>query len=235
MTDESTCLPSILEQSRNCAAGFEFAPITIDPGRILRIHGYRDASKVRRRVRDIAVAMSRAMNELFAPAVALRRLTFWRAGVGTLKFENDVLLRCLAFEKYLRDCDEAVLFVLSAGAAIDENIARYMKDSQPVNALFLNTAGWLCVEMMTRQLASAVKLAAQEESIRLTRRMGPGYSYRVDGVSCSWELEQQRELFALIGEPQLAVTLLDSGGMQPQMSRSGLFGLRRRALGSWSK
>lgn len=229
MTDVPTRLPSVLEQSRDCATGFEFTPIMIDPHRILRMHGYRDASKVRRRVRDIAVAMSQATNELFAPAVALRRLTFQRVEAGTLKFENDVVLHCLAFEKYLRDCDEAVLFVLSAGVAIDEQIARYMDESQPVNALFLNTAGWLCVEMMTRQLASAVKLAAQEESIRLTRRMGPGYSYRVDGVSCSWELQQQRELFALIGEPQLAVTLLDSGGMQPQMSRSGLFGLRRRA------
>ena len=217
----------LLHLARGGATSFDFDAIPIDPMRILRMHGYRDFATVRRRVRDVAVAMAEAASRILQPSAGIRCLPFHRADTGVLVFDDGVLFRCDAFERYLRDCDEAVLFVLSAGAVFDEQIAHFMDDSQPVHALFLNTAGWLCVEMMTRQLANAFKLAAQDESLRLTRRLGPGYSYRVNGVSCSWELQQQRELFALLGEPRLAVNLLESGGMQPQMSRSGLFGLRR--------
>ncbi len=217
---------SLLDAARSTAAGFDFDAVRIDPVRILRMHGYQDLAKVRPRVRDAAVKMADVAGRILQPAAALRCLPFHRAGTGVLVFADGVLFRCDAFERYLRNCDEAVVFVLSAGIVFDEQIAQFMDDSQPVNALFLNTAGWLCVEMLTRQLANTIKSAALDEDLQLTRRMGPGYSYRVNGISCSWELLQQRELFALLGAPRLAVSLLDSGGMQPQMSRSGLFGLR---------
>ena len=216
---------ALLRAARSAAADFNVEPIRIDPARILRMHGYREFAAVRPRVREVAIAMANAADQVLQPSVKVRCLPFHRSDTGALVFDAGVRLQCAAFQRYLRDCNEAVLFVLSAGAALDEQISCFMHDSQPLDALFLNTAGWLCVEMMTRQLANTIKSAALDEAMRLTRRLGPGYSYRVDGVTCAWDLQQQRELFALIGEPQLAVTLLDSGGMQPQMSRSGLFGL----------
>ena len=216
----------MLHLARDAAKNFGFDAIRFDPMRILRMHGYREFATVRPRVRDAAVAMATLAEQVLQPVAVIRCLRFHHAGTGVLVFESNVLLHCDAFERYLRQCDEVVVFVLSAGVAFDERIAQFVTDSQPVNALFLNTAGWLGVEMMTRQLADSIKAAARDEGLRVTRRMGPGYSYRVNGVSCAWDLLQQRELFALLDEPGLTVKLLDSGGMQPQMSRSGLFGLR---------
>ena len=34
---------------------------------------------------------------------------------------------------------------------------------------------------------------------RITSRLGPGYSYKIDDETCDWPLEEQRALFALLG------------------------------------
>ena len=63
------------------------------------------------------------------------------------------------------------------------------------------------------------------EGLRPTQRMGPGYSYKVDGGLEMWSLEDQRQLFEVFEGVDLPVRLLESCAMLPKMSRSGLYGL----------
>ncbi len=63
------------------------------------------------------------------------------------------------------------------------------------------------------------------EGLRLTRRMGPGYSYKINGDETMWSLEQQHQLFEVFDGEDLPVRLLESCAMMPKMSRSGLYGL----------
>jgi hypothetical protein len=228
----------VLHIARASVLQFECMPMQIPAARILRVHGYLDpdadsggkrragARRGRRRVHDIAAAMAECAAQIVQPEIAVRCLPVRRTGDGVLHFNEGVQVHCDAFEHYLRACDEVAVFVMSAGVKFDEHIAEFMRMSQPVEALFLDTAGWLCIEAMTRQLVSALKDALIDRPLQLSRRMGPGYEYLVKGESCEWPLMQQRELFALFSEHELPVTLLDSGGMQPKMARSGLFGLR---------
>ena len=46
-----------------------------------------------------------------------------------------------------------------------------------------------------------------------------------------WPLEEQKSLFALFEGRAISVQLLDSCAMIPKMSRSGLYGVRRKAAG----
>jgi hypothetical protein len=101
-----------------------------------------------------------------------------------------------------------------------------MSDGRPVEGLFLDSAGWLAVESVTRQFADRLKGESAYRGLRLTRRLGPGYSYRLEGGVVSWALDEQQVLFSALGHDPLPVSLLDSAAMQPKMSRSGLYGLR---------
>ncbi len=113
--------------------------------------------------------------------------------------------------------------MLTLGAAFDEAISARMAE-EPVDALFLDTAGWLSIERATRDLAQAIDRALAPR-LRSGGRLGPGYDYRAEEGRQRWPLEEQRELFSVFRGSPLPVELLESCAMMPKMSRSGLFAL----------
>ena len=140
--------------------------------------------------------------------------------------EGGERFECGAFGRFLVDCGSVVVFAMTAGAAIDRRIDELMAADDPVVALLLDTAGWLAVESVTRQFSERLKAECEQAGLRLTRRMGPGYTYRVGREMAPWGLEEQAGLFRMLGEEVSPVTVLESGAMLPKMSRSGLYGLR---------
>jgi hypothetical protein len=96
-----------------------------------------------------------------------------------------------------------------------------------LEALFLETAGWLSIEQTTRSFVAALHRWARLSGFRVSPRMGPGYEYHVDGRQVRWRLEDQGPLFSVFDSDPLPVRLLDSYAMLPKMSRSGLFGVSR--------
>ena len=108
--------------------------------------------------------------------------------------------------------------MLTLGEAIDTKVMALLESGEIVEALFLETAGWLGVEQATRALAGHLQQRANAGGLRLTRRLGPGHK--------EWDLEEQRILFGLFSDTDLPVRLLDSCAMLPKKSRSGLYGLR---------
>ena len=140
--------------------------------------------------------------------------------------EGGERFECGAFERFLAECESVVVFAMTTGAAIDRRIDELMAADDPVVALLLDTAGWLAVESVTRQFSERLKADCEQAGLRLTRRMGPGYTYRVGREMAPWGLEEQAGLFSVLGEDASPVTVLESGAMLPKMSRSGLYGLR---------
>ena len=118
------------------------------------------------------------------------------------------------------------MFAMTAGEAIDRRIDELMAADEPVVALLLDTAGWLAIESITRQFSERLKADCEPADLRLTRRMGPGYTYRIGKELAPWGLEEQGGLFRVLGTDASPVAVLPSGAMLPKMSRSGLYGLR---------
>lgn len=194
--------------------------------RILRIQGYADPLRVRARIRTAARYAADLACELAAGEVGFRRLAVTSLGDGVLELDGGHALRCEAFDQHLTGCGCVLLFVLTAGAAFDARIDALMHEDCPVEGLLLDTAGWLAVESITRQYAARLRRECAASGLRPTRRLGPGYSYRIGSRVVAWDLAQQRELFAALGDAPLPSLLMDSAAMRPKMSRSGLFGLR---------
>jgi hypothetical protein len=210
------------------AAPVEFlAPArpSIGVDRMLRIQGYTALDGVRRAVREAAERNAERAETLFEPAVCFRRIRVLSCSHDALTLAGNASLHCGAFMRFLSAAREVVVFASTAGARIDEELARLHAEEKLLDMLFLETAAWLGIEAITKAFVAELRQRAEADGLRLTRRMGPGYDYKTENGNADWPLQEQRALFALFGDAALPVRLLESCAMLPKMSRSGLLGL----------
>jgi hypothetical protein len=203
--------------------------VRVDP--MLRIHGYSDPRRVKPAIRNAAETVAATAERVFAPEVYYRRVSSRSCADGVLVLETGTTFHSAAFSQFLSGSDEVIVFVLTLGSNFDK-VAQNLTDSgHTLEALFLETAGWLGVEAATKSFAEHLRAVLRKQGCGLTRRFGPGYTYRSRADDSEWPLEEQKQLFALFHEHAISVQLLDSCAMIPKMSRSGLYGVRRKAVG----
>ena len=207
-----------------------FAPAApvVHPARILRIQGYSERHRIRPAIVRAAERMAELAPVLGAPSAAYVRVPVCGLHGEVLELPGGVQLHCKAFEHRLDGCTEVIAFALTAGPGLDARVIELAQAGDLLEALLLETTGWLCIEDATRQFKVHLRAEALRRGHRITARMGPGYSYKVGNETCLWPLEEQNALFGLFGDAELPVSVMGSGAMQPKMSRSGLFGAAPR-------
>ena len=199
--------------------------ITVRVEPVLRIHGYRHPERVRADVREHAERAVRLANSLLEPVVAYRQIPVERCDGRGLVLEEGIRFESPVFAQYAQGVREVVVFVLTAGARFGRQVGEFLEADDVLDALFLETSGWLGIEGATRSFARHLRDAAGRQCSRMTRRLGPGYSYKTENGPVEWDLREQHRLFEVFGDAHLPVELLDSGVMLPKLSRSGLYGL----------
>lgn len=209
-------------------------PPPVDPVRILRVHKYTDPEKVRPVIRKAAAAAAEAAAGLAQPQGKFVSDGIISIRGSRLTLSSGIEFTCPVFEEHLAGCTGFLGFVLTLGPALDNTVISLIHDRfEPLDALFLETAGWLTIEAASKHLAQHLKAHYGAQGWQLSLRMGPGYDYRApDGEGrVQWDLRQQRELFALFAGEALPVELMESCAMKPKMSRSGVFGMRAAHMG----
>ncbi len=201
--------------------------VAIDETSILRIQGYRDLEKVRPTIKRTAASAARETENLISPRVYYREYDVHSCQGKLLELQDGTVFENEAFQRFLKGVDRIVVFILTMGRELDNAVVDYIDNDQLLNALFLETAGWLGIEASTRTLSIHLRTRAQKLGYRLSPRLGPGYSYKLDGRSVLWPLEQQLTLFKLFDKDPIDVELLDSCAMLPKISRSGIYGFLR--------
>ncbi len=201
-----------------------FDEIVIDEERILRIQGYKNPHKVRRVIKRAADTAARETEALIRSTVYYRDLDVHYCKDGVLKLSDSTVFENEAFERFFRNVEQVVVFILTMGHPLDQAVRDYIDNDRLLNALFLETAGWLGIEAATKQFSLHLKTLAGQRGYRLSPRLGPGYSYKLNGRSVVWPLEQQHTLFRLFNDQEIDVRLLESSVMLPKISRSGIFG-----------
>lgn len=208
---------------------FTLDDITVDESSILRIQGYRDLSKIRPAIKNAAASAARETEELIIPQIYCRILNVHYCEGKTLTLEDGTTFENEAFQRFLKDVRQVVVFILTMGHALDKAVVSSIAEDQLLHALFLETAGWLGIEAATRDFSGHLRALAKPSGMRLSPRLGPGYSYKLDGRSVLWPLEQQQTLFRLFADHHLDVEILESCAMLPKISRSGIFGFLAKA------
>lgn len=199
--------------------------VKVDPVKMLRIHGYRDLEKVRPVIRKAADDIAIEAEGLMAPEAHSLQMAVRSYGDSFMELADGTVFENVDFGNVLDNAPVVVVVILTVGHALDEAVIAAMEKFEPLDALFLETAGWLGIEAATKSFVNDLKKKARANGRRVTRRMGPGYSYKISGRQMNWPLEQQRQLFNLFGDIELPITLLESCAMLPKMSRSGMYGL----------
>ena len=199
--------------------------LSIDHTSILRIQGYRDLGAVRPVIKRAALSAARASEQLAAPSIYYRRLNVVKCEGSLLKLEDGTLFENEAFGRFLAQAEQVIVFVLTMGQDLDQSVLDKIASDDLLGALFLEAAGWLGVEAATKALSSHLRGLIHPSHRRLSPRLGPGYSYKFDGRSVVWPLEQQQMLFRIFKNDPINIRLLESCAMMPKLSRSGIYGL----------
>lgn len=207
---------------------FRPSRIALRSDSILRLHGYKDLEKVRPAIRQAAETIAKRAEELILPEIHYQRFAIRPVADGSLVLENGVAFSCAAFHRHLADAHAVVVAIATMGSRLDDEVIASMDRTgrfEPLDALFLETCGWLGIEQTTKQFADFLRALVRPHGECVSCRMAPGYSYRVDGREIPWALEEQRQIFDVFSGIDLPVRLLESCAMLPKMSRTGIFGI----------
>lgn len=194
--------------------------------RILRIQGYTDLDAVRRPIKASAKRAVQSVTDHTTPQVAWRRVAISSLGDYDLRLDDSVDLECGAFSRFLKNSEHVVVFAMTIGPGFDDAVQQKIQEDELLDAVLMESAGWLAVEAVTKQWTIRIRDLALDSGWLLTRRMSPGYTYQLKDSQCEWPLEQQQQLFQIFGDAKVPVSLMESSAMLPKMSRSGLIGLR---------
>ena len=216
----------MIDWSASTPKVFHPGAISIPENRLLRMQGYKVPENVRKAIRKAATAAARLAEDVVEPQIHYQYFEIQHLEGETLELANGTCFHCPAFPKYLSGCTSIIANVLTLGQAFDDRIAQMIAEEDLLGVLFLDNAGWLAVESATQSFVQYLKSNALTADTRLTRRLGPGYSYRSNKILSEWDLLEQPELFELFNDYELPVSLLESGAMLPRMSRSGIYGLQ---------
>ena len=202
--------------------------LAINPDRMLRVHGYRNAEKLRPAIRAAAETIAALTERLIAPQVHYRRVGVRALVGGELVLDDSLTFHNEAFPRLLGGSREVVIAIATMGPALDQEVIARMDRFEPLEALFLETGGWLGIESVSKQFGDYLRALSRGHGYRVSCRMGPGYTYKVDGREFQWPLEEQRQIFRAFDGVELPVQLFESCAMLPKMSRTGLYGLAPR-------
>lgn len=225
----STREPAVGGGPRRPGATFGvFTPrgIEIKTEPMLKIMGYRAGAPVRPAVRRMAERLAELAVCSIAPIVHYCRIGIEHCDRTGIRLADGTTFQGPVFAKHVGDCLEAMVFVMTLGSRFDLTQKNLSDGDNLLEAVFLETAGWVAIEEATRLLTLHLRKISLEDGLDLSRRLAPGYVFRVGSRKVDWPLEDQTAFFAIFKNINLPVALLESCAMMPKMSRTGFFGLR---------
>jgi hypothetical protein len=122
----------------------------------------------------------------------------------------------------LRESDQAVLFVCTAGEGITQWSKDLMAAGDMMKGYIVDSLGSAAVERAMDLITEEhLKPWAEKQGLGITNRYSPGY--------CNWATEEQHKLFSLLPGNFCGISLTPSALMIPTKSISGIIGLGQKA------
>lgn len=190
----------------------------VDPGLILRLQKYRRIEAVSPVVRETAARMAALAETLVEPRAWLARGRLTRVETaGGVLLADGLAFHSRALARRLAQAVEVAIVLLTVGSELERRAQEMVRDGQFVEGLLLDTAGWVVIEILIKDIRRRLAAECRAQGLRLTGRMAPGFG--------DWGLEQQRALFSAFDGAGVSVLLTEACVMLPLKSASGLYGL----------
>jgi len=135
---------------------------------------------------------------------------------GTILAGGQTFLTGKTVCKELKNSEELLFFVCTAGKSISERSSFLLKGEDPAKGYIFDQVGIYLAEAVGDRMQQLISEGLPDEK-KMTNRYSPGY--------CHWDTSDQHKLFALFPEAPSGVTLTASALMSPVKSISGVIGI----------
>ena len=150
---------------------------------VLRFQRYRDLDQVAPAIRDVARDMLHLVENLAVPDVVFVKQSVDSVDRDALRLVGGPTFHGRCFQTHLAEAIEVICFVCTIGFAVDERVAQMTASEELLEALFVETAGWLAIEDALRKLRARLTADLRPKARRLSPRLAPGFMdyFRVIG------------------------------------------------------
>ena len=196
-------------------------PLAIDPDEVLRFQGYKQSvdtpSPEVRALFDEALALGRT---LLAPRAVVRWLEVTRVQADTV-VAGGVALTIPDVERLWGPIEWIATAVCTIGDGLERRVAELWEARELPLASMLDSVGSGAVESLAEYVNDLLCQQAIPVGLPVTNRVSPGYG--------SWDVTQQKALFALCPGDPIGVSLNEACFMSPVKSISMLAAAGERA------
>ena len=160
---------------------------------------------------------SRILEDLTETHLFYREREIERKGPGWVGIKDGPVFRSRKLALALGKSKRLIVFVITIGPRVDEQIRNYMDEGFGSKGFILDALGSAAVENMVERFHKDSDRKLREEGKAATLRFSPGY--------CDWPVTEQKKLFSLLPAGELKVSLTESCLMIPRKTVSGVFGI----------
>lgn len=196
---------------------FNFDDLAIDLERIQALLGYPDMPLPEPfdQYLEEVIGFARQVKEIRA---VYRRLDHIRIepGRGILEADGSIFQVGKTICKELKNSEELIFFVCTAGKSISERSAVLLQGEDPAKGYIYDQVGIFITEAAGERMLQLIR-EELPAGTKTTNRYSPGY--------CHWEVAEQHRLFSLFPAAPCGVTLTPSALMTPVKSISGVIGI----------
>jgi hypothetical protein len=129
---------------------------------------------------------------------------------------TDFHVKNIVFDQ-IKEAEDAVIFVCTAGPGIGEYSKRLMKSGDMMMGYIIDLIGSLVVEKAMDKIQEGMETEQLQRGMHITNRYSPGY--------CGWDVAEQHKVFALLPQNFCNIQLSETALMYPIKSISGIIGI----------
>lgn len=134
--------------------------------------------------------------------------------------DTNFLIESRQVSRMLKDCGYIVLFVVSIGLKLEEDVNQLINRDRLTEAYIMDAIGSETADTAANKVHhELVKKIAEAEGYRVTPRFSPGYG--------DWDIKIQARMIDLCRGNSINVTVNEYSMMIPKKSVSGVFGLKK--------
>ena len=143
-----------------------------------------------------------------------------KGGVLTFR-DSPFTIRSSQVTQMLRESDPVVLFMVTIGSALEDEVKKRFDAEEMAEAVILDAIGSETVDAVADRMHRVVlKELAEERGLSVTPRFSPGYG--------DWPVTVQREFLDVCGGGLIGISVNESSLMLPRKSVSAVLGWVRK-------
>ena len=201
-------------------------PLTTSMEQVLRRQGIQDCLKLQPHLMVLLRELLSTVNELLEPAIAYDSYSITDVRHDRLRLEDGTVLCGSLLPSLLAQARELAAVVCTIGPHLEEKVASYFGENEPLRGLVLDGIGSAAVDRLTQEACQLINREALSCGYKASSPLSPGMT--------GWPISEQWHLFRLVPAEQIGVHLTSSAMMVPRKSISMVIGIGP-AMPTWKQ